>query len=74
MSTIKLAKNLVMHGKSKHIDVWFHFLRELCQKGVIELKQCNSRDQIVDIMIKALKMDAFEKLRSLLGVCMVLNG
>jgi hypothetical protein len=38
------------------------------------LKQCNSRDQIVDIMIKALKMDAFEKLRSLLGVCMVLNG
>jgi hypothetical protein len=74
MSTIKLAKNPVMHGRSKHIDVWFHFLRELFQKGVIELKQCNSRDQIVDIMIKALKMDAFEKLRSLLGVCMVLNG
>jgi hypothetical protein len=63
-----------MHGRSKHIDVWFHFLRELFQKGVIELKQCNSRDQIVDIMIKTLKMDAFEKLRSLLGVCMVLNG
>nr|GEU58486.1 hypothetical protein [Tanacetum cinerariifolium] len=28
-STIKLSKNPVMHGWSKHIDVCFHFLREL---------------------------------------------
>ncbi|XP_050896137.1 secreted RxLR effector protein 161-like [Lathyrus oleraceus] len=28
-STIKLSKNPVMHGKSKHIHVRFHFLREL---------------------------------------------
>lgn len=28
-STIKLSKNHVMHGKSKHIHVRFHFLREL---------------------------------------------
>jgi len=62
MSTIKLAKNLVMHGRSKHIDVRFHFLRELCKEGVIELKHYNTRDQITDIMTKALKMDAFEKL------------
>ena len=34
MSTIKLAKNSVMHGRSKHIDIRFHFLHELC-KGVI---------------------------------------
>jgi len=69
MSTIKLAKNLVMHGRSKHIDVRFHFLRELCKEGVIDLKHYNTRDQITDIMTKALKMDAFEKLRNLLGVC-----
>jgi hypothetical protein len=73
MSSIKLAKNLIMHGRSKHIDVRFHFLHELCKEGVIELKHCNTQDQIADIMTKALKMDAFEKLRSLLGVCEVPN-
>jgi hypothetical protein len=40
MSTIKLTKNPVMHDISNHIDVWFHFLRELCKEGVIELKHC----------------------------------
>jgi hypothetical protein len=73
MSTIKLAKNPVMHGRSKHIDVRFHFLRELCREGVIELKHCNTRDQVVDIMTKALKMDTFEKLRNLMGICVVSN-
>ncbi|KAF2282711.1 hypothetical protein GH714_043687 [Hevea brasiliensis] len=36
-STIKLSKNPVMHGRSKHIDVRFHFLRNLTKEGVIEL-------------------------------------
>ena len=71
MSTIKLAKNPVMHGRSKHIDVRFHFLRELCKEGIIELKYGNTQDQVADIMTKALKLDTFEKLRNLLGVCEV---
>lgn len=28
-SAIKLSKNRVLHGRSKHIDVKFHFLRDL---------------------------------------------
>ncbi|XP_011004615.1 PREDICTED: uncharacterized protein LOC105111066 [Populus euphratica] len=33
-STIKLSKNSVLHGHSKHIDVRFHFLRDLTQGAV----------------------------------------
>ena len=41
-STIQLSKNPVFHGKSKHMDVRFHFLRDLVNDGVVELSYCNS--------------------------------
>lgn len=67
-STIQLSKNPVFHGKSKHIDVRFHFLRDLVNDGVIKLSYCNSQDQIADIMTKPIKLKQFEKLRGMLGV------
>lgn len=68
-SAIKLSNNLVLHGRSKHIDVKFHFIQNLTKDGVIELHYCRSEDQIADIMTKPLKVAAFQKLRALLGVC-----
>ncbi|BBG92824.1 ADP glucose pyrophosphorylase large subunit 1, partial [Prunus dulcis] len=68
-STIKLSKNPVMHGRSKHIDVRYHFLRNLTKEGSIALVHCGSDDEVADVMTKPLKVDAFQKLRSLLGVC-----
>lgn len=70
-STIKLSKNPVMHGRSKHIDVRFHFLRDLTKDGVVELVHCGTQDQVADLMTKPLKLDAFQKLRKQLGVCEV---
>jgi hypothetical protein len=32
-STIKLSRNPIMHGRSKHIDVRFHFLRDLTRQS-----------------------------------------
>jgi hypothetical protein len=69
VSTIKLSKNPVLHGRSKHIDVRYHFLRDLCKDGIIDLIYCRSEDQIADIMTKPLKIAAFVKLRDMLGVC-----
>jgi hypothetical protein len=68
-STIKLSKNPVMHGRSKHIDVRFHFLRELTRDGVVTLLHCRSQEQLADIMTKPLPRVVFEKLRTLMGVC-----
>lgn len=68
-STIKLSKNLVLHGRSKHIDVRFHFLRDLARDGVIELVHCNTQEQVSDIMTKPLKVESFLKLRRQLGMC-----
>ena len=54
MSTIKLSKNSVLHGRSKHIDVRFQFSRDLCKEGTIKLNFCRSDEQIADLFTKAL--------------------
>ena len=59
----------ILHGRSKHIDVKYHFLRDLTNDGVINLIYYRSEDQIADILTKPLKFPAFQKLRKLLGVC-----
>lgn len=68
-STIKLSKNPVLHGRSKHIHVRYHFLRELANEGIIELVYCGTHEQLADLMTKPLKMDTFCRLREELGVC-----
>ncbi|KAJ6423528.1 hypothetical protein OIU84_024484 [Salix udensis] len=68
-STIKLAKNPVMHGRSKHIDVRFHFLRDLTKDETIQLIHCDSQEQAADVMTKPLKLAAFMKMSELMGMC-----
>jgi len=67
-STIQLSKNPVLHGRSKHIDIKFHFLRDLIRNEIIKLSYCSSKIQVADIMTKPLKLEQFVKLHSLLGV------
>jgi hypothetical protein len=42
MSAVSVAKNLVMHSKTKHIDVRFHFLRYHYVKGDIDLRHIDT--------------------------------
>jgi hypothetical protein len=67
-SAINLAKNPISHGKSKHIETRFHFLRDQVSKGKLKLEFCSSEDQQADIMTKAVKRDQFLKLRREMGV------
>ncbi|KAM1493017.1 hypothetical protein ACFX10_024846 [Malus domestica] len=69
ISAIKLLKNPIMHGRSKHIDVRFHFLRDLVKEGVVQLKQYSRQEQLADIMTKKLKFKVFLKMRESMGVC-----
>ncbi|WJX72888.1 hypothetical protein P8452_56724 [Trifolium repens] len=69
MSAINLAKNPVSHGRSKHIEMRFHYLREQVSNGKLVLKHCRSEDQIADIMTKAVQTDVFKRLRNMIGMC-----
>ena len=73
-STIKLSRNPVLHGRTKHIDVRFHFLRDLVREGAVDLIHCGTTEQVADIMTKPLKLETFCKLRDMLGLqCTKLN-
>jgi hypothetical protein len=67
---IKLSKNPVMHGRSKHIDIKFHFLRDLTREGTVELVHCSTQEQLSNVMTKPLKLEVFLKLCDRLGMCL----
>ena len=68
MSAISMAKNPVQHGRTKHISVKFHAIREAEKNGEIQLLHCKSEEQQTDILTKALASSQFNVLRSKLGV------
>jgi len=67
-SAINLAKNPIAHGRSKHIETRFHFIREQVSKGMIEVEYCPTEAQLADGFTKALKIDRFTCLRDKLGL------
>nr|GMD14496.1 Retrovirus-related Pol polyprotein from transposon TNT 1-94 [Ipomoea batatas] len=71
VSAINLAKNPVTHGRSKHIDTRYHFLRDQVEKRIIELVYCKSEDQLADIFTKPLKHEAFDKFKKMIGVAVL---
>ncbi|WVZ94175.1 hypothetical protein U9M48_040101, partial [Paspalum notatum var. saurae] len=62
-SAISVAKNSVLHSRTKHIDVRFHFLRDHYEKGDIDLIHVIYANQLADIFTKPLEFDAFTRLR-----------
>ncbi|KAF2358692.1 hypothetical protein FHG87_010554 [Trinorchestia longiramus] len=67
-SAICLAQNPKYHGRSKHIDIKFHYVRDLVRKKEIDLVYCPSNDMLADIFTKGLSAEKFSRLRSKLGV------
>jgi hypothetical protein len=66
-SAISVAKNPVLHSRTKHIDV--HFLRDHYEKGDTELRYIDTTRQLADILTKPLDQKTFVHLRGELGVC-----
>lgn len=66
--TISLAKNLVLHGRKKHIDTKYHFMRNQVQNEVLEVVHVNTQKQLVDVLNKANTIEHFINLRNEIGV------
>ena len=55
-----MAKIQQFHGRTKHIAIKYHFIREQVTNGKLELRYCRTNDMITDIMTKGLSDEQFE--------------
>ena len=67
-SAIAISYNPVLHSRTKHIDVRYHFLRDHVMKDDIELHFIPTDDQLADIFTKPLDENHFNYLISMLGM------
>jgi hypothetical protein len=67
-SAISVAKNPVLHSRTKHIEVRYHFLRDNVEKGNIDLIHVPTEKKLADILTKPLDQATFACLRGDLGV------
>ena len=37
-SCVKLSENLVFHDKSKHIEIKYHYIRDMVQRGALKVQ------------------------------------
>ena len=44
ISAINMPKNLVMHSKTKHIPIKYHFLREQVSQKVVKLEYVDTKE------------------------------
>ena len=67
-AAICITRNTVMHTTTKHIDIRYHYVREVPAEGTIVLQYCQSKIMIADILTKPLPKARFDLLHSIMGL------
>ena len=66
-------KNPVLHDRSKHIDLKFHFLRDCVDGGQIVIEFIETGWQLADVLTKPLGRLRFTELKKMIGMVEVLG-
>ena len=67
-SAIHLGKNPTFHDRSKHIDVRYHWIRDMLDSKLLELEKIHINDNGSDMMTKTLPKGKFETCRLIFGL------
>ena len=70
-SAIALAKDGHYHACTKHIDIWYHFIRYIIEAETIKLMYCSTDEMAADTLTKALPNVKVKNFVTALGLCTV---
>jgi hypothetical protein len=68
---IALTKNPHLHEQFKHIDIYYHFIRDLVEKGLVDVEYVPTMEMVADGMTKPLERIAFERFKRQLELLIV---
>lgn len=67
-SAMKLSKDPENHGRTKHIALRHHFIRQQVEDGTVTLKYVETKNNIADLFTKAHPRPQFERLSRMMGI------
>ena len=67
-SCLQMSFNPIFHDMSKNIEIWYHFICDMVQKGAVELQYISTDDQTADVLTKPLPRVKFEYFHGGLGL------
>jgi hypothetical protein len=65
---IKMTENPVFHDRPKHIEICYHYIRNMVQRGALKLQYISTDEQAADMLTKPLSRVKFEYFRDKLGI------
>ena len=67
-AVISISENHVQHDRTKHVEVDRHFIKEDLEEGVIEFPFVKSKEQLADILTKAVHPKVFKEVLDKLNI------
>ena len=67
-SCIKMTENLVFHDRSKHIEIRYHYIRDMVQRGALKLQYISTDEHVAGVLTKPLSRIKFEYFQDKLGI------
>lgn len=67
-SAMDLAKNAIFHSRIKHIDIRYHYIRELIKIGEMKLQKIHTYKNLADMLTKSVPPDKLRLCTTSLGL------
>ena len=67
-STLKMIQSDKFSNRTKHMDLKFHFIKEMNHDGLVDFVYCPSTEMTADILTKPIQGNRILKLREMIGL------